>query len=87
MQYLYQIAILMNNSLQKGHKMDLPDGMDPFLQVWCSCPVQHKVLHLVEFIHTSSFESTGIMKNKAWVAAEYQPILDAMLSPLQNVSK
>ena len=49
--------------------------------------VQHKVLHLVEFFCTSSFESTGIMENKVRVAAEYQLILDIMLSPLGNVSK
>jgi len=85
MQYLYQTVILMNN-LQEGQKGHLPNGMNPFVQVRCGCPVQHKVFHLVEFFRTSSFKSTGIMKNEAWVAAEYQLILNAMLSPLGNVS-
>ena len=87
MQYLYQIVILIKNNIQKEHKVHLPNGMDPFLQVQCGCPVKHKVFHLVEFIHTSSFESTRIMKNKAWVASEYQLILNAVLSPLENVSE
>ena len=32
MQYLYQVGTLMTNNLQEGHEVDLPNGMDPFLQ-------------------------------------------------------
>ena len=59
--------------------------MDALIQFRRRCALRDKLLHLLEFIFTSSFESARVMKDEIWVASEYQFILNVMVPALIEV--
>jgi hypothetical protein len=59
--------------------------MDALVQFPRRCALRDKLLHLLEFIFTSSFESARVMKDKTRVASEHQFIIDVMVPTLVGV--
>ena len=59
--------------------------MDSLSQFRGRRALQNEFLHLVEFVYTSGFESTRVVKNETWVASEHQFIRNFMVSALVEV--
>jgi hypothetical protein len=59
--------------------------MDSLFQFPGRRALQNELLHLLEFIYTSGFESARVVKNETWVASEHQFIVDVMVSALVEV--
>jgi hypothetical protein len=54
--------------------------MDALVQFPCKCALRDKLLHLLEFIFTSSLESARVMKDETRVASEHQFIIDVVVA-------
>ncbi|KAI6112611.1 hypothetical protein F5141DRAFT_1108640 [Pisolithus sp. B1] len=58
--------------------------MNTVIHLLCGCTINHKTPHLVKLLCGASFESTGIMEYKAWVALEYKLMLNIMMTTLET---
>jgi len=56
------------------------------LLLHCFCPrtLLDELLNQLKLLNTTSFETTGIMEDKTWVALKYHLVLDVMLSTLRG---
>jgi hypothetical protein len=59
--------------------------MDALVQFPRRCTLGDKLLHLLEFILTSSFESARVMKDETTVASEHQLIVNVVVPTLVGV--
>jgi hypothetical protein len=59
--------------------------MDPLIQFRRRCALRDKLLHLLEFIFTSSFESARVMKDETTVASKHQFIINVVFAALVGV--
>jgi hypothetical protein len=59
--------------------------MDSLVQIPRRCALRDKLLHLLEFIFTSSFESARVMKDETMVALEDQFVIDVVVPTLVRV--
>jgi hypothetical protein len=59
--------------------------MDALVQFHHRCALRDKLLHLLEFFFTSSFESARVMKDKTRVALEDQLIINVVVPTLVGV--
>ena len=53
-------------------------------QFVCLCSLGNKISDKVKFCSVTSFKSRGVMKDKSWVAFEYQFVLDIMKASLHH---
>ena len=60
----------------------LPDSMNPFLKQSGPCTFCNKVLHLLEFVYSASFESARVVKYKVLVTSEDHLVFDIVDSAL-----
>jgi hypothetical protein len=60
--------------------------MDAIVQFPGRCALRDKLLHLLEFIYTSSFESARVMKDKTRVALEDQFVINVVAPTLVGVN-
>jgi hypothetical protein len=56
--------------------------MDALIQFPRRCALRDKLLHLLEFIFTSSFESARVMKDETRVASKHQFIINVVFATL-----
>jgi hypothetical protein len=59
--------------------------MDALVQFPRRCALRDKLLHLLEFIFTSSFESARVMKDETRVALEDQFVINVVVATLVGV--
>ena len=59
--------------------------MNALLEKSSLCTIGDKILHLLEFVHATSFETLRIVKDKFVVAPENELMLDVVHSALKEV--
>jgi hypothetical protein len=59
--------------------------MDALVQFPRRCALRDKLLHLLEFNITSSFESARVVKDETGVASEHQFIINVVVAALVGV--
>jgi hypothetical protein len=78
--------VVSSHDLVKSHGYNyLLYRMDALVQFPPRCVLRDKLLYLLEFIFTSSFESARVMKDETRVTSEHQFIINVVVAMLVGV--